>query len=132
MLFVFEGNVGNATDAILFEVDASLPIPGEVSERDGFDQWVWIAMGAMSITGVVLIVGAVVLCTMRRRRPSQAQRSNRRLRQTRYEAPGPMHNDRSRPVPLHNAGSEETSSGASDDPILSLAIKVKHIVVPRL
>jgi len=59
------GNVGNATDTILFTVDATLPIPGEKDSGSQTPSWMWYIIAA--VAGFVLLLVIVLLVRRRTR-----------------------------------------------------------------
>lgn len=125
------GNVGNTTHPEAFQVDDMLPVPGEdkSSTRAVLDKWVWIAIGVTAVTGVLITIAAITVCRLRSK-SKMARHGHTRARarargcprSSRYCTPGPSHQNRSRAL-QHNTLSQEVSSGASDDPMLALAIK---------
>ncbi|GMH38149.1 hypothetical protein BSKO_06033 [Bryopsis sp. KO-2023] len=119
------GNIGKPTDSVVFDVDSSLPIPGKNLSQDppAIANWVWIAVGAIAGTGILAIVAMVTYCRFRERRP----------RRTRYPRTPYLNRHRSgSSLPPTSSGgtaglpqneSQDISSGASDDPMLSMAIR---------
>ncbi|CAD7702847.1 unnamed protein product [Ostreobium quekettii] len=68
------GNRGNATEAYLFEVDATLPIPGEGGDSSSSTPtWMWIVI-IVSVAGALLMVLIAVGRCRRKARRAQQQR----------------------------------------------------------
>lgn len=67
------GNLGNATQAYAFAVDATLPLPG--SETAGwFSGWhKWAVIAGATAVGFLLLVGLSAVCFVRHRRERQVR-----------------------------------------------------------
>ena len=67
------GNLGNATEAILFTVDAALPIPGQEDSGSSTPSWMWYVIAGVAI----LVLLLVVMLLLRKRATARARQQLR-------------------------------------------------------